>query len=114
MTTAKPQTMYDFGGFDQRLNSMVYPAPGHPALAAVTAQLLESRGQYLRLDAQRGYEHGAWVPMLHLLPHADVPMFQLSMPYTLTAQGAFDLAACCNRCQRKGCWWWARAALPTI
>lgn len=91
MTTAKPQTMYDFGGFDQRLNSMVYPAPGHPALAAVTAQLLESRGQHVRLDAQRGYDHGAWVPMLHLLPHADVPMFQLSMPYTLTAQGAFDL-----------------------
>ena len=91
MTAAKPETIYDFNGFDRRLNSMVYPAPGHPALAAVTAQLLQSQGLPVRLDAQRGYDHGAWVPMLHLLPHADVPMFQLSMPHTLTAQGAFEL-----------------------
>jgi 4,5-DOPA dioxygenase extradiol len=91
MTTAKPETIYDFGGFSPRLNSLVYPSQGHPALAAVTAQLLESHGLHVRLDAQRGYDHGAWVPMLHLLPHADVPMFQLSMPHTLTAQSAFEL-----------------------
>jgi 4,5-DOPA dioxygenase extradiol len=91
MTAAKPDTIIDFGGFDPRLESMVYPSQGHPALAAMTAQLLESRGQQVRLDAQRGYDHGAWVPMLHLLPQADVPVFQLSMPHTLTAQGAFEL-----------------------
>jgi 4,5-DOPA dioxygenase extradiol len=91
MMAAKPDTIIDFGGFDPRLNSLVYPAPGHPALAVATAQLLESQGQRVQRDAQRGYDHGAWVPMLHLLPQADVPVFQLSMPHTLTAQGAFEL-----------------------
>jgi 4,5-DOPA dioxygenase extradiol len=91
MTTAKPETIYDFGGFDPRLNRIVYPSQGHPALAAATAQILESYGLQVQLDARRGYDHGAWVPMLHLLPRADVPVFQLSMLHTLTAQGAFDL-----------------------
>jgi 4,5-DOPA dioxygenase extradiol len=91
MATAQPRTIYDFGGFDPRLNRMVYPSPGHPALAAATAQILESHGLHVQLDTQRGYDHGAWVPMLHLLPNAEVPMFQLSMPHTLTARGAFDL-----------------------
>ncbi len=91
MTTAQPETIIDFGGFDPSLNTMVYPAQGHPALAAVTGQLLESLGHPVQFDPQRGYDHGVWVPLLHLLPKADVPVFQLSMPHTLTPQGAFDL-----------------------
>lgn len=94
MATEKPTTLIDFGGFDPRLNDVVYPAPGHPALAAATAQLLQSHGQHgqrVQLDTQRGFDHGAWVPLLHLLPKADVPVFQLSMPHDLTPQGAFEL-----------------------
>jgi 4,5-DOPA dioxygenase extradiol len=91
MATKKPDTLIDFGGFDPRLDSMVYPAPGHPALAMVTAQLLESNGHRCLMDTQRGYDHGAWVPLLHLLPKADVPVFQLSMPHDLTPKGAVEL-----------------------
>lgn len=91
MTSSLPHTMHDFGGFDPRLNLITYPAPGHPDLARLTAQLLESHGHSVTLDAQRGLDHGAWVPLLHLLPQADTPVFQLSMPHTLTAQGAFEL-----------------------
>ncbi len=91
MATEKPETVIDFGGFDPRLNDVVYPAPGHPSLAAATAQLLKSRGLDVQLDTQRGYDHGAWVPLLHLLPKADVPVFQLSMPHDLTPRRAFAL-----------------------
>jgi 4,5-DOPA dioxygenase extradiol len=91
MVTEKPATLYDFGGFDPRLNQIRYLAPGHPQFALATAALLESHGQSVKRDAQRGFDHGAWVPLLHLLPEAKVPVFQLSMPYTLTAQQAFTL-----------------------
>jgi 4,5-DOPA dioxygenase extradiol len=91
MTTAQPETIIDFGGFDPRLNSIVYRAAGHPALARRTAELLTSQGQHVALDPRRGYDHGAWVPMLHFLPDANVPVFQLSMPHTLTPDGAFKL-----------------------
>lgn len=91
MTAAQPKTIIDFAGFDSRLNSIVYPAAGHPALAERTAELLTSQGQQVALDPRRGYDHGAWVPMLHFLPDANVPVFQLSMPHTLTPASAFAL-----------------------
>jgi 4,5-DOPA dioxygenase extradiol len=91
MTSAQPKTMIDFGGFDSRLESIIYPAKGHPTLAATTAELLESQGYRVHRDPHQGYDHGAWVPLLHLLPEADVPVFQLSMPSTLTPIGAFEL-----------------------
>ena len=91
MTTEKPETVPDFDGFDPRLNHVRYPARGHRALALATAALLESHGHAVRLDAQRGYDHGTWIPMLHLLPQAQTPIFQLSMPHTLTPTQAFEL-----------------------
>ena len=33
-TTAQPDTVHDFGGFDPALYRIQYPAPGHPELAA--------------------------------------------------------------------------------
>jgi len=91
MTTAQPETLIDFGGFDRRLNSIVYPAAGHPALAQLAAEVLTAQGQQVALDPRRGFDHGAWVPLLHLLPKADVPVFQLSMPHSLTPDAAFQL-----------------------
>jgi 4,5-DOPA dioxygenase extradiol len=42
-------------------------------------------------DPQRGLDHGAWVPLLHLFPHARVPMFQVSMPYDLDTTVAWRM-----------------------
>jgi 4,5-DOPA dioxygenase extradiol len=84
----RPSTMHDFGGFDPVLYTLSYPAPGHPALAMRAAALLAAAGWAVRADAQRGLDHGAWVPLRHLYPDADVPVFQVSMPASLDAAGA--------------------------
>lgn len=34
--------------------------------------------------------HGAWVPLMHLFPAQQIPVFQASMPYRLNPQSAFD------------------------
>lgn len=91
MTSKQPGTMYDFGGFDPKLQTLQYPAMGHPQLATETAKLLAAAGHRVLLDDRRAYDHGAWVPLLHLLPHADVPVYQLSMPHSLTPAQAYDL-----------------------
>lgn len=90
-TTARPQTVHDFGGFPEALYAMQYPAPGHPELAQVAATLLAKAGHRVVQDAQRGLDHGAWVPLLHLFPQADVPVFQVSMPATLDPESAWQL-----------------------
>jgi len=44
-----------------------------------------------RLRPQQGLDHGVWVPLLHLLPLAEVPVIPLSMPSSLQPDQAFAL-----------------------
>ena len=90
-TTQTPETVHDFGGFPAELYTLQYPAPGQPALANAAAQMLTDAGFATGLDAQRGLDHGAWVPLYHMLPKADVPVFQVSMPASLTTAQAVDM-----------------------
>lgn len=74
-----PETIHDFGGFPDALYAMRYPAAGSPALAAQVAQLLNDAGIANVLDNQRGFDHGAWTPMMLAWPQANIPMVQLSI-----------------------------------
>ena len=84
----RPETIHDFGGFDPALYRIQYPAPGHPALAQQALLRLHAAGWAAEPDAQQGLDHGAWVPMRHLYPQADVPVFQVSLPGGLDADRA--------------------------
>lgn len=99
---AAPATIHDFGGFDPALYRLRYPAPGSPALAAAVRDLLAAAGHAAALDAQRGFDHGAWVPLMHLLPAADVPVLQLSMPLDLDARGAHALGRALAPLRERG------------
>ena len=77
----RPDTIHDFGGFPRALYALRYPAPGSPALAARAQQALAASGIAASLDEHRGLDHGAWVPLLHMFPDADVPVVQVSIPF---------------------------------
>ncbi|SEO36875.1 Aromatic ring-opening dioxygenase, catalytic subunit, LigB family [Luteibacter sp. UNC138MFCol5.1] len=87
----RPPTIHDFGGFPPPLYSLTYPSPGAPGLAAETASLLIDGGFVAMVDAERGYDHGAWVPLRYLRPDADTPVIQVSMPHNLDAATALRL-----------------------
>lgn len=76
----RPDTWHDFGGFPPALFAVQYPAPGQPALAAEVAQLLTDAGLPARLDPNRPFDHGAWVPLSLMYPEADIPVVQVSLP----------------------------------
>jgi 4,5-DOPA dioxygenase extradiol len=80
MSTPQPDTWHDFGGFPQALYALHYPAPGHPALAAELVSALQAAGLDALADAKRPLDHGAWVPLRHLLPQAQVPVVQVALP----------------------------------
>jgi len=90
-TVALPETIHDFGGFAPALYQLSYPAPGHSALAEQAARLLSDAGWPVGTDSRRGLDHGAWVPLMHLFPGADIPVFQVSLPAQLDAEGAWAL-----------------------
>ncbi len=89
----QPQTIHDFGGFDPALYEIAYPVDGHPELARRTSALLADAGWAPQPDERRGLDHGAWVPLLHLYPAADVPVFQVSLPSQLDGDSAWALGA---------------------
>lgn len=80
MTNPSPATWHDFGGFPQALYELQYPAPGDPALAERVLSLLADAGIQAQPDARRPLDHGAWVPLMHLFPQADVPVVQVALP----------------------------------
>lgn len=79
MSAARPPMVYDYSGFPRETYAITYPAPGAPDLAARAAGLIAAAGLPVRLDAGRGYDHGAFVPAFVMYPDADVPMFQISL-----------------------------------
>lgn len=89
--TDRPETVHDFGGFPRALYAIGYPAPGAPALAARVQQVLLAGGIAASLDTGRGLDHGAWVPLLHMFPQADVPVVQVSLPFDTDAAKALEL-----------------------
>lgn len=78
-TSPQPGTIHDFFGFPAELYALRYPAPGTPSQAARAAALLRAAGLPVDEDPLRGLDHGAWSPLLHLMPAADVPVFQISL-----------------------------------
>lgn len=102
MANKSPATLHDFGGFPRELYDLQYPAPGHLQFAVEASQLLVGAGFKVSLDDKRGLDHGAWVPLMHLLPAADVPVFQVSMPHTLDAAGAVRLGRALSPLRERG------------
>lgn len=99
---AQLPTIHDFGGFARALYEIRYPAEGDPAVAARAAQLLRAAGWDVTLDPARGLDHGAWVPLLHLYPDADVPVVQVSMPAALDPQSAHAFGQALAPLAREG------------
>ncbi len=79
-TSAKPETIYDFGGFPKKLYEVVYPCPGHPALANEIVAMLRDSGLHAEAEAERGLDHGSWVPLRLSYPEATTPIVTVSLP----------------------------------
>ncbi|WP_029890425.1 DODA-type extradiol aromatic ring-opening family dioxygenase [Polycyclovorans algicola] len=76
---AHPSLIYDYHGFPAESYRVKYPCPGAPALAGELQSLLRHRGVDAALDADRGLDHGVFVPLKIMYPEADIPCIQLSL-----------------------------------
>ncbi|MBT3388777.1 MAG: dioxygenase [Chloroflexi bacterium] len=74
-----PPMLYDYFGFPEKAYQVTYPAPGSPELAHQVANLLEENGIAAYVDLQRGFDHGAFIPLKLIYPNADIPSIQLSL-----------------------------------
>lgn len=82
---ASPELIYDYSGFPPEAYEIKYPCPGEPALANQVHSVLEQAGISSRLDDQRGFDHGVFVPLKLMYPEANIPCVQLSLVNSLDA-----------------------------
>jgi len=87
----KPDLVYDYYGFPPHTYALKYAAPGSPELADRAAHLLTTAGLAAGVDAQRGLDHGVFVPLKVVFPDADIPVVELSLDRGLAP--ALHLAA---------------------
>lgn len=102
MTGAQPATWHDFGGFPPTLYALQYPAPGAPALAQEVLALLQAAGVAAQGDSERPFDHGAWVPLMHLFPQADLPVVQVALPVGAGPQDVYALGAALSSLRAQG------------
>ena len=71
--------LFDYYGFPPETYKYRYDAPGAPAIAERIAALLADAGLPCKLESERGFDHGTFVPMLLIDPPARIPCLQLSL-----------------------------------
>jgi aromatic ring-opening dioxygenase catalytic subunit (LigB family) len=74
-----PSLIYDYYGFPKESYEIKYPCKGEPALARELHQLLTNAGIKTKLDPERGFDHGVFIPLKIMYPEADIPCVQISL-----------------------------------
>lgn len=90
-TSPSPPMLYDYYNMPPQAYEIQYNAPGDPELAKRVTQLIRDAGIETAEDSQRGFDHGAFVPLKLIFPQADVPVVTLSLLSDLDAKRHIQL-----------------------
>ncbi|MFP5576903.1 MAG: DODA-type extradiol aromatic ring-opening family dioxygenase [Acidimicrobiia bacterium] len=101
-TAETPSLLFDYYGFPAHTYELRYPAPGSPALGRRIGELLADASILHRLDSQRGFDHGVFVPLLLMYPDADIPVVQVSLRSDLDPGFHLDLGETLAPLRREG------------
>jgi aromatic ring-opening dioxygenase catalytic subunit (LigB family) len=74
-----PSMFYDYYGFPDKAYEITYPASGNPELADRIAGFFKDNNVPARIDPERGFDHGLFIPLKLMYPQADIPALQLSL-----------------------------------
>jgi 4,5-DOPA dioxygenase extradiol len=78
-TSSRPRQIYDFSGFPPSLSAVKYAPPGDPELARALVASIRAAGIEVEGTEDWGLDHGAWAPLMHLLPEGSTPVVPVSI-----------------------------------
>lgn len=76
---ARPDLLFDYGGFPDHTYRLTWPASGSPELAGRVRELLTRADIQSAENGTRGLDHGVFVPLKLVFPEAEAPTVQLSL-----------------------------------
>jgi aromatic ring-opening dioxygenase catalytic subunit (LigB family) len=75
----KHSLVFDYSNFPPEAYQYKYPASGAPEIATQIHKTMTDLGLEPKLDPERGWDHGVFVPLLLIAPDASIPIIQLSV-----------------------------------
>src|SRR4029453_16417047 len=101
-TSDRPPMVYDYYGFPPHTYQVKYPAPGSKTLAARVLSLLNEASIPIEEDAERGFDHGTFVPLAVMYPQAQIPVVSLSLRGNLSASEHIRMGAALEPLRDEG------------
>lgn len=98
----RPPLVYDYHGFPPETYLYDYPAPGQPRLAQRIRDLLRAADIEARLDPERGFDHGLFVPLMLMYPEGDLPCVQVSLSSSLDAGSHIRIGSALRELKEDG------------
>jgi aromatic ring-opening dioxygenase catalytic subunit (LigB family) len=71
--------LYDYYGIPAEAYRIIWQAPGSAERANRIVQLIEMNMHSLHICTERGFDHGLFIPLKFMYPHADIPTIHLSL-----------------------------------
>lgn len=98
----QPPMIYDYGGFPEHTYQIHYRASGAPTIATEVRNMLQKAGIAAGLDSERGFDHGAFVPLHVMYPNAEIPVVTLSLKKGLDAEEHLKMGSVLTPLREKG------------
>jgi len=98
----RPETIHDFRGGPEELYDLNYPATGCREAAEEVVAAIHAAGLPVQKNAERGLDHGAWIPLRLMFPDADVPVIPLSIQSRGGTTQAYQLGQALAPLARRG------------
>jgi len=93
-TNDRHSLLYDYYGFPKSTYQIEYPAPTAPQLTQKISSLLSKAGyDDVSKEANRGIDHGVFVPLKLMFPDANIPIAQLSLLSNMDPEEHIQLGA---------------------
>lgn len=102
LAAARHQAVHDFGGFDPKLFTLRYDAPGAPELAPRVVQALQAAGLSVQVTDEGGLDHGIWTTLRYMYPAADIPVLPLAFVPSRSPAQQFALGEALAPLRREG------------
>lgn len=94
--------LYDYNNFPPESYKFKYGAPGDPILAREIHDAFANANIPSRLDDERGWDHGVFIPMMLINPAADIPIVQVSILKNQNAERHFEIGQILYQFRKRG------------
>ncbi|SDH20346.1 dioxygenase family protein [Mucilaginibacter gossypii] len=92
------EQIYDYYGFPKKYYDVKYHAHGAPEIAHEITKIVPSVTE----TTDWGLDHGAWPMLMHLIPDANIPVFQMSIDYYAKPVYHYELGKQLKSLREKG------------